>query len=727
MNVKLAAPTLTDTEPASPANNNSPEIRGSAPAGTSLVRLYANAACTATRSRRARRRLRVAGPDRARPRRHDDGVHAKVADNGRGRLATARRRASRTSRTRPRPRHRRISDASRLARQRQRARHPGHGRTGSTVQVYATATCTGSPAAQGSATASRRRPAVTVADNSTTTFYASATDDAGNVSGCSTSSRYVEDSIPPAAPSPTGSDPRLASNDNTPRIVGERRGRQHRDALQERRPAPGPRGQGSAATFASQGIQVDRGRQLDDDVLRHRDRRGGQHSRVLAAGMTYVEDSVAPAPRGPERRTSPRRRRNDNSPRVLGTAPAGATVRLYADAACTGAVAGRARRRRSQSPGLAVRSPTTRPRRSTPGDRCRGQRLGLLAGVGDLRRGLDRASDHDRLRTAEPGTGDGDVHVLLVGAGATFECRIDTGVRGVHLAVHRPRALAAGRTRSTCAPTDSAGNAGASAAGARSRSRSGTTAAARSGPAASTPAQLGCLGIAGTLYVGTNVRNVRTGCPRPTSCSASAATTACAAWPGSTASTAAPARTPLAAPRHRPPVRRHRQRSRRRPGRQRPPQRRERQRPPERRPGNDRSTGGAGRDRLLDRRGKDRLSGGAGNDRIDARDGTLAGRRGIDINPVRQRHRHGARRPPRPGRAGLRAGEARPALAADGGSALRSSAARRGRAARRVRRARYRVAEGSARDAPPGSARQRVRSLVFGSSRRRAGRRSGGR
>jgi len=67
-----------------------------------------------------------------------------------------------------------------------------------TVTLYATADCSGSAAVQGSASdfASPGLP-VSVADNSTTTFYGTATDDAANTSACSTSSiTYVEDSVP---------------------------------------------------------------------------------------------------------------------------------------------------------------------------------------------------------------------------------------------------------------------------------------------------------------------------------------------------------------------------------------------------------------------------------------------------------------------------------------------------------------------------------------------------
>src|SRR4051794_19573291 len=65
----------------------------------------------------------------------------------------------------------------------------GSAEAGSTVKIYPTAACTGSPAATGTA-ANFSSPGLTVSvlDNTSTTFKATATDAAGNVSGCSTSS-----------------------------------------------------------------------------------------------------------------------------------------------------------------------------------------------------------------------------------------------------------------------------------------------------------------------------------------------------------------------------------------------------------------------------------------------------------------------------------------------------------------------------------------------------------
>jgi hypothetical protein len=74
----------------------------------------------------------------------------------------------------------------------------GTAAAGSTVKLYKTAGCTGAPVDQGTA-AQFASPglAASVADNTTTSFRATATDAAGNASPCSVARNYVEDSTAP--------------------------------------------------------------------------------------------------------------------------------------------------------------------------------------------------------------------------------------------------------------------------------------------------------------------------------------------------------------------------------------------------------------------------------------------------------------------------------------------------------------------------------------------------
>ena len=74
----------------------------------------------------------------------------------------------------------------------------GLAETGSFVRIYKTAACTGTPAASGFAGAFKSPGlAVSVPNNSTTVFRATATDVSHNTSACSNGFTYVEDSIPP--------------------------------------------------------------------------------------------------------------------------------------------------------------------------------------------------------------------------------------------------------------------------------------------------------------------------------------------------------------------------------------------------------------------------------------------------------------------------------------------------------------------------------------------------
>ncbi|HWN74053.1 MAG TPA: hypothetical protein VNN15_09630, partial [Solirubrobacterales bacterium] len=93
--------------------------------------------------------------------------------------------------------------------------------SGSTVQLFTNSSCTGSPAATGSAS-TFASPGITVSvtDNTTTTFYANATNGSGT-SACSTTSvTYTEDSAAPAAPTVSSTSPASPANNNAPKVIG---------------------------------------------------------------------------------------------------------------------------------------------------------------------------------------------------------------------------------------------------------------------------------------------------------------------------------------------------------------------------------------------------------------------------------------------------------------------------------------------------------------------------
>jgi hypothetical protein len=95
----------------------------------------------------------------------------------------------------------------------------GSAEAGATVRVYANASCTGTPAATGTATAfASPGLAVTVAADSTTTFSATATDPAANTSACSSTTVTYTQKTPAAQ---SASDPATPATSTDPAVPAE--------------------------------------------------------------------------------------------------------------------------------------------------------------------------------------------------------------------------------------------------------------------------------------------------------------------------------------------------------------------------------------------------------------------------------------------------------------------------------------------------------------------------
>lgn len=97
----------------------------------------------------------------------------------------------------------------------------GTAEAGSTVRIYTNSTCTGTVAGTGTAssTGSFTLTASALA-NTTTTFYARATDAAGNASPCSSGRSYTHDGIAPTAPVLTGTNPVSPGTSTQPGFQG---------------------------------------------------------------------------------------------------------------------------------------------------------------------------------------------------------------------------------------------------------------------------------------------------------------------------------------------------------------------------------------------------------------------------------------------------------------------------------------------------------------------------
>src|SRR5439155_15818695 len=166
---------------------------------------------------------------------------------------------------------------------------------GSTVKLYTTSDCSGTPVANGSA-ASFSSPgfAVTVSDNTSTTYKATATDAANKSAACSAGFTYVEDSTVPAAPSGLGSTPASPANNNNPSITGSAESGSTVKLYTTSDCSGTPAANGSAAAFASPGFTVS---VADNSSTTYKATATDAANNVspCSSGFTYVEDSSVPA------------------------------------------------------------------------------------------------------------------------------------------------------------------------------------------------------------------------------------------------------------------------------------------------------------------------------------------------------------------------------------------------------------------------------------------------
>ncbi len=209
----------------------------------------------------------------------------------------------------------------------------------STVSLYATATCTGGIVASGTAAAfaSPGLNPADIADNSTTSYSATATDQAGNVSACSSAISYVEDSTAPAAPTALASVPVSPANNNDPRFTGTAEALSTVSLYATATCTGGIVASGTAAAFASPGLNP--ADIADNSTTSYSATATDVAGNVSAcsSALSYVEDSAAPA--APSALASvPVSPANNNDPRLTGTAEALSTVSLYATATCTGGI-----------------------------------------------------------------------------------------------------------------------------------------------------------------------------------------------------------------------------------------------------------------------------------------------------------------------------------------------------------------------------------------------------
>lgn len=213
----------------------------------------------------------------------------------------------------------------------------GSAEAASTVNLYLTSGCTGAPVAAGSAGSGTFTFTINVADNSSNNIRATATDAAGNVSGCSAPVGYVEDSVS-TTPVILFTNPAPPSSNPNPGVTGTAES----NANVRIYFTSGCSGTAQHIGTATNGV-FNIGITVPANTTTTLSARATDIAGNVSAcsnAFAYEHDAIAPvAPSLTS--TSPSSPANDNGPRIGGTTEANApSVRLYTDASCNGSVAG---------------------------------------------------------------------------------------------------------------------------------------------------------------------------------------------------------------------------------------------------------------------------------------------------------------------------------------------------------------------------------------------------
>jgi hypothetical protein len=197
---------------------------------------------------------------------------------------------------------------------------------GSQVSIYTTSGCTGTPLATGSAAELGTGITVTVPDNSTTAFRATATV-SGNTSACSTPLTYVEDSTPPDTTITSG--PTGTTNNSTPTFgfSSSESGSSFECRFDTSAFAAcsGPGATHTPTTALADG----------EHVFEVRAKDAAANVDPTPASRSFTVNTVIP-PAPTLSSTVPASPANQSSPKIVGSALAGSQVSIYTTSGCTG-------------------------------------------------------------------------------------------------------------------------------------------------------------------------------------------------------------------------------------------------------------------------------------------------------------------------------------------------------------------------------------------------------
>ena len=330
-----SVPTVTGTTPGSPANDNIPQVTGTADSG-STVDLYTTSDCSGSPIASGTETLFSTGGIRVNVQDDTSTTFYATATDGNGTSA-----CSSTSATY-------VEDSTAPAMPTVDSTDPdspanendpkvkGTAEAGSNVILYTTDDCTGTAAASGSASAfSSTGIAAHVGNDSTTTFYATATDAAGNVSPCSTTSvEFVEDSHADP-PTVIATSPASPANDNDPELTGTSESGSTINVYTTNDCSGTAIATGPESAFSSTGITAHVADDTTTTFYATATDSAGNVSICSTTSVTYVEDSTAPEP--PDlAATNPVGPANDNNPEIVGQAELGSTVNIFLTPDCSG-------------------------------------------------------------------------------------------------------------------------------------------------------------------------------------------------------------------------------------------------------------------------------------------------------------------------------------------------------------------------------------------------------
>lgn len=327
-------PVVTSTAPASPANNNSPSVKGTSSAGVT-IRVYATSNCSGS--------VRGTGTATAQG---SWSVPVSVANDS---TTTFYARASDASGDSPcsTTKVTYVEDSSAPGAPALTGTSPaspssstapqvlGTAEASSTVRIYTTQSCS-NLAATGTATAlGTFAISVSVTANKTTKLYATATDAAGNVSGCSAGISYTNDNLAPAQPVLTGTTPASPSSSLQPTLRGTAEASANVDVFTQMGCAGPVAASGKADAAGAFAIPVTVTANATTRLTARARDAAGNVSACSASFISYTHDAMPPATPvfGGTYPPSPG---SSLTPAVYGSTDAGAAVDLFEAADCAG-------------------------------------------------------------------------------------------------------------------------------------------------------------------------------------------------------------------------------------------------------------------------------------------------------------------------------------------------------------------------------------------------------